>query len=157
VEPELERLELEPVGAGNDDFAIEHTPARELRLEGLDEIREVAIQRLLVTTLKEELAPVPEDQHPETVPLGLEDPARSFGDLADALGQHGQERRGYRKVHTASYASSPRPRSNAARMGAVDGEKEKMTGRSEDRKDSGDFAGGDAARSGPIEASLRGF
>ena len=46
----------------------------QLRLQRVDELREVAIERLPVAALDEDFVAVAEDQRAKAVPLGLEDP-----------------------------------------------------------------------------------
>ena len=48
----------------------------QLRAQRLDELGEVAVERLLVAALDEDLVAVAEDQHAKAVPLRLEDPGR---------------------------------------------------------------------------------
>ena len=88
-----------PSFARDDHFAIEHTLLRQLRAQRVEQVREVAIERLLVAALDQDLVAVAKDERAEAVPLGLEDPFAGGRDVADALGQHGQERRIDRKIH----------------------------------------------------------
>jgi len=75
VQSHLERLELETFIARNDDLAVEHTTLGKLRLERIDQLRKVPIERLLISALDENLVAVTEDERAKAVPLGLEDPA----------------------------------------------------------------------------------
>ena len=66
----------------------------QLRQQRLDQLGEVAVERLLVAALDQDLVAVAEDERAKAVPLGLEDPAVPGGQLADALGEHRQDRAG---------------------------------------------------------------
>src|SRR5947207_647159 len=103
MEPQLQRIEVEPSLAGDDDFAIEHAALRQLRLQRVGELREVPIEWLLVATLDEQLISVAEDERPKAVPLRLEDPAVAGWQLSHSFGEHGQDRRIDRKTHAAWY------------------------------------------------------
>ena len=60
-------------------LAVEHAALRELGAERVAELGEVAVQRLQVAALREHLVAVAEDEGPEAVPLGLEQPAVALG------------------------------------------------------------------------------
>src|SRR5262245_12007028 len=102
VDAQLQRLEVESAVPRDHDLAVEHAAPRELRLERLAELREVAVERLLVAALQQELVAVAEDDHPESVPLRLEDPARAVRQLADAPGEHRQHGRADGELHARS-------------------------------------------------------
>jgi hypothetical protein len=99
MEAKLERLEVETSVAHDDDLSVQHAALRELCLQRIDELGEVALERLLVATLDEDLIAVTEDQRTEPVPLGLEDPPGADGKLGDALGEHREDRGIERKLH----------------------------------------------------------
>src|SRR5580704_14946784 len=88
----LQGLEVERAAPRHDDLAVEHRARRQLLPEGLDELGEITVERLLVAALEEDLVAVPEDEHAEAVPLGLEDPPVARRELARALGEHREER-----------------------------------------------------------------
>ena len=111
VEAQLQRLEVERVAARDDDLAVEHAALGQLRLQRLEQLREVAVERLLVAALDEQLVAVAKDQRAEAVPLRLEDPAVAGGQLADALGEHRQDRRIAGQVHAEWYRRMPAPAS----------------------------------------------
>ena len=99
MDAELESVEVEPVGAGDDDLAVEYAALRQVREErGLD-LREVAVEALGVAALEEEFVAVAEDEGAEAVPFGLEDPVRIFRDGVDTLGEHRQNGWHHRQVH----------------------------------------------------------
>ena len=77
-----------PARRRDHDLAVEHAARRELREQRLAQVGEVAVQRLLVAALEQQLVPVAEDERAKAVPLRLEDPVRAVGDPVRALGEH---------------------------------------------------------------------
>ena len=73
VDPLLEHLELQPVADRHEQLAVEHAPLGQLPLDRLDQLGEVARQRLGVAAGQLHLVAVAEDDAAEPVPLGLED------------------------------------------------------------------------------------
>src|SRR3984885_9719707 len=99
MEAKLERVEVEPVLVGDDDFAIERAAGRQLRQQGIDHFREVSIERFLVAALNQDLVSVSKDQHPKAIPFRLEDPCAAVRQFSNSLGEHRQDRRIYRELH----------------------------------------------------------
>ena len=102
VDPLLQPLELEPVTDGHEDLAVEHAPLGQGRLHRLDDLGEVAGQRLGVAAGELDLVAVAEHDAAEAVPLGLEhQPAvlRRVGDALDGLGEHRLDRRHHGEIH----------------------------------------------------------
>ena len=64
-------VEVEPPRSGDDHLAVHHAARRERRLEWLDQLGEVAGQRLLVPAAQLDRVAVAEDDGPEAVPLRL--------------------------------------------------------------------------------------
>src|SRR5258706_2329783 len=102
MDPEEERLELEPALTGDDDLPVEHAAIRERGQQRRVELRKVAIQRLQVTRLDVRLVAVAEDDRPEAVPLRLEEPAVALRQAIGRFGQHRLERRQERQSHFAT-------------------------------------------------------
>ncbi len=96
---ELQRVEVEPAFAGDDEFAIEHTFCGELRAKGIEHLGEVAVQGFLIAALDEDLISIAEYEDAEAVPLGLIDPVAAGRNLIDALCEHRQEGRVDGKIH----------------------------------------------------------
>ena len=93
VDAELECVEVEAAVGGDDDLTIEDAAWGELLKEdGLD-VGEVAVERLGVAALDEDVAVVAEDEGAESVPLGLEEPLVALGKIGDALGEHWEDGR----------------------------------------------------------------
>ncbi len=99
MESHLQRLELQGFADRDDDLAVEHAALGELRLERIDQLGEIAIERLLIPALDEDLVAVTEEQRAKAVPLGLEDPAFAGWQLADTLGEHRKDWRIDSEVH----------------------------------------------------------
>ena len=66
-----QRVEVEALGPGDDDFAVEHAAVRQLAEERLDQFGEVTRQWLLVAAAQLDVASVTEDDAAEAVPLRL--------------------------------------------------------------------------------------
>ena len=98
MKPQLQRLEIQPVLAHDDDFAIEHSSLRKLGLQRFDEFRIVASERLSVPALDEDLLAVAKDQRPEAVPFGLENPPAVARQGVGQLRKHRQDRRVHGKT-----------------------------------------------------------
>ena len=89
------------VRASDDDLAVEHESRLRAaeRTQRLLQLGEVAIQRLEVARLDEELVAIAEDERAEAVPLRLVDPAVAGRDGGGGLGQHRLDRRLDREPH----------------------------------------------------------
>src|SRR4051794_13733854 len=74
MDTQQQRVEVETLRSRDHHFAIEDGPRRELRSKRLLQLGKIAIERLQVTALNEQLDTVPEHQGAKTVPLGLEEP-----------------------------------------------------------------------------------
>src|SRR2546426_12398221 len=93
MDAEEQRLEVEPVGARDDDLAVEDAALRERGGERRDELREVSVHRLLVAALEQDVAAVAEDERAKPVPLRLEEPSLAVRQRVGGAGQHGLDRR----------------------------------------------------------------
>ena len=72
----------------NDDFSVEHELVRLERLNRVDQLGKVPLERLARLRLKLDLLPVAECETPEAVPLWLVLPAVVFGDRLDGARFH---------------------------------------------------------------------
>src|SRR5688572_1819019 len=99
MESELERLELEPLLARDDNLAAQYAALPELRLQGIDYLREITIERLPVAALDENLVTVAEDEGAKAVPLRLEYPSFTGWQLTNSLCEHWEDRRIDSEVH----------------------------------------------------------
>jgi hypothetical protein len=104
MDPEQQRLEVEPRAPHDHDLSVEDAPLRQRGEERVDELREVTVHRLEVAALEHHLAPVAEDDGAEPVPLGLEQPLVARGQRVGGLRQHGLDRRLEGKLHRRSLA-----------------------------------------------------
>ena len=66
----------------------------------LEQLGKVAVQRLLVAALDQDLVAVAKDQRAKAIPLRFEDPVAACRQFADSLGEHRQNRRVHGKMHT---------------------------------------------------------
>ena len=93
VQAHLQRVEVEPARAHDHDLAVHHAALGQARpKEGL-ELGEVAVERLQVAALDVEPVAVAEHERAEAVPLRLEEPAVTRGQLGGELGEHRLDRR----------------------------------------------------------------
>ena len=99
MDAQQQRLEVEPARADDDDLAVEDAALGQRGGERRDELREVAVHRLLVAALQQDLVAVAEDQRAKAVPLGLELPAVAVGQRLGGAGEHRLEGRSERQVH----------------------------------------------------------
>src|SRR6516164_11484383 len=99
MQPQLQQIEIEAARCNDNDFPVEYATRGQRLLQGLKQIGEVAVQRLLIAALDVDFVAVAKDQGSESIPLGLEDPVVSGGQLVNPLGEHGQNRRIYGKIH----------------------------------------------------------
>ena len=87
-------------------------PLGQGRLHRLDDLGEVAGQRLGVAAGQLDLVAVAEHEAPEAVPLGLEDQPAVLGRVGDALhglGEHRLDRRHHREIHPLHRRVHPMP------------------------------------------------
>ena len=93
MQSQLQGFELETRGARDHDLTIEHAVLRQLRLQRVDQLGEIAIERPLVPTLNEDLVDLAKDERAKTVPLRLENPSLARRELTHSLGEHRKNRR----------------------------------------------------------------
>jgi hypothetical protein len=103
VDAQQQRVPVQPpVGrVGDHDLGVDHAAGGQVGLDGGDQLREVAGQRLLLAAPELHLLAVAEHDGAEPVPLGLEAPG-PVGQVGDRLGQHRRHRRHHRKIHAPS-------------------------------------------------------
>ena len=103
----LQRIEVEPTILCDDDFAIKHAAIGQLRPERLEQFGEVAVQRFFVAALDQDLVSVAKHQRTKSIPFRFEDPCSACRQFANALGEHRQNWRVHRKVHTSILYCTP--------------------------------------------------
>src|SRR3954453_14903385 len=108
MNPQQQRFEIETVRSGDDDLAVDHAALRQHRRERLDELRKVAVQRLQIAALQQELVFIAKHQRAEAVPFRLEEPAVAFGQRIGGGGEHRFERRIEWQVHHTMMTTFPR-------------------------------------------------
>src|SRR3954464_6034030 len=90
MESHLEEVEAQTLLARDHYLAVEDASFRKLRLERSEQLGEIAVERLLVAALDEDVVAIPEDQGAKAIPFGLEDPPFAGWKRADPLGEHRQ-------------------------------------------------------------------
>ena len=86
VDALLQRLEIQPVVGGDDDFTVDHAALRQLGLDRGDQFGEVPGHGPLVAAAQLDLVAVAETDRPEAIPLRL---VGRFGwDRCHGFGQH---------------------------------------------------------------------
>src|SRR5215213_841576 len=99
MKTQLERVEIECTFLSDHDLAIEYTTSRQLLQYGIDQFREITVERLRVAALNKDFFPVAKDKGAKAVPFGFEDPCACFGEFADAFCKHRENRRVNRELH----------------------------------------------------------
>src|SRR5579864_854422 len=105
MQPQLQCVKIKRIISYYDDLAIQHAFRGQRRLQRLQQLREVTVQWFFVAALDEHFLPIAKNQRAKAVPLRLENPVFAFGQLRNALSQHWQDRRVYRKVHASWYTA----------------------------------------------------
>src|SRR5215467_11774279 len=103
MQAKLQRVEVESIVPDDDNLAIEHAAGRQSRADRLQQLGKVAVERLFVATLDQDLISVTKHQGAKTVPFGFENPISAVRQFTYPFGEHGQERRIDRKVHASWY------------------------------------------------------
>ena len=102
VNTKLERFEIEPAVTRHDQLAVEYALFRELTPEMIDELGEIAVERLGVAALDHDLVAIAENEHPKSVPLRLEDPRSPAGSSSVRLASMGNTGGGTKSSTPAS-------------------------------------------------------
>ena len=101
VNAKLKSVEIETALSHDNDLDIEDTPRRQRDSKGLQQFREVAVERLAIAALNDDVIVVAKDQCPEAVPFRFKYPVLSLRKLRYSFGEHRQYRRGYGKSHAS--------------------------------------------------------
>src|SRR5262249_5383914 len=88
MQPKLQRIEIEPMRCGNDDFTVDDTAGRKLLEQPFVKLGKVPIERTEVATLDVDVGLAPEHDRPETVPLGFIEVFAAGGKRLGELRQH---------------------------------------------------------------------
>src|SRR5262249_49223326 len=99
VQPELQRIEIEPAIFGNHDFTVQYATGGQLRPQWIEQFREVPVQRFFIPALNQDFVLIAKNQRPKSVPFGFEFPIAAVWNFIDSLGEHRQYRGGNRKIH----------------------------------------------------------
>jgi hypothetical protein len=99
MQAHLQRLEVEPMLARDDDLSVDHAARGKAGQEAGAELREVTIEGFQVAALEIEVVAVTEHDRAEAVPLRFEEPPVARRHLRRELGQHRLYRRLDRESH----------------------------------------------------------
>ncbi len=88
MQPHLQGIEIQPVSGGDHDLAVDDASVGQLREQDLVQLGKVAIERLEVAALDEELGAVAKDNGAKAIPLGLEQEVAFGWDRICELGEH---------------------------------------------------------------------
>ena len=108
MDPEQQRLELQPLWTGDDHLAVQDASFRQLLAERGRKLGKVAIQRLELAALRIDLVSVSKDERAEAVPFRLEEPAVAGRQRVGELGQHRLEGRFEGESHRADHTVAGR-------------------------------------------------
>src|SRR5579884_2406256 len=115
MKAQLQSIEIERPISCDYDLAIENTARRQLPAQRIEQLREIAVQRLLITALQQDFVAVAKDQRAKPVPLRFEDPRSPARQFIHSFGEHRQHRRIYRKAHASDAIPRWRLRAGALR------------------------------------------
>ena len=73
MQPELERVEIEPVRRGDHDLPVDHAVSRQSLQQRVVQVGEIAVERAEVAALDEEVGRAAKDDGAESVPFRLEE------------------------------------------------------------------------------------
>jgi hypothetical protein len=118
VDAQQQRVEVQAARPGDHHLPVQDAAWWQCGAQRGREFGEVAVERLLVAALDEDLVAVAEDDGSKAVPLGLVLPARADRNLVGQLGQHRLDRRLKRQVHGATIAEAGRG-ADSLRTGAA--------------------------------------
>ena len=75
MNPQKQRLEVESLRTDDDDLAVDDTALRKCCQQRIDELGKVAVHRLLVAALQQNVVAIAEHQSAKAIPLRFELPA----------------------------------------------------------------------------------
>src|SRR5262245_28787747 len=104
MEPQLERIEVEPPRRGDHNLAVDDGSFRKPVDKRLMQLGEVTIQRTQIAALNVDVALGAEDNRSKAVPLGLEDEAAAGRQRICQLGQHRLNWWSKGLVHTSTFS-----------------------------------------------------
>ena len=93
MQPELERVEIEPLRRGDHDLPVDHTVSRQSLQQRVVQLGEIAVERAEVAALDEEVGRAAKDDGAEPVPFRLEENGPGRRQRVGQLGEHRLDRR----------------------------------------------------------------
>src|SRR5688572_3151091 len=89
MEPELQRIEVEPLWRRDDDLAVNHASGRDLVEKRVVQLREVPVERSKIAALNEDIGGRAEHDRAESIPFGLVQEPTLGRQLLGELREHG--------------------------------------------------------------------
>src|ERR1700742_1573112 len=94
MDAQCQCIKVQAAVACDYDLAVEDASLRQLLEQRFSQLRKVAVERLAITALDEQLVFPAKDQSAESVPLRLKNPCVCIGrNLINPFGEHRQNRR----------------------------------------------------------------
>src|ERR1700683_2450792 len=97
MQPQLQRIKIEPIIFDDDHLSIEHTTFGQRRAQWFQQLRKVTMEWVSVAAFDENLICIPKPQGTKAVPLRLENPIALCGQFIHPFREHRQDRRIYWK------------------------------------------------------------
>ncbi len=109
MEPELERVEVEPRGGGDHNLPVDHAPVRQPLTKDRMQVGKVPVEWTKVAALDEDVLRAAEDKRAKPVPLRLEEKPVARRQSVSQLRQHRLNRRRDREIcHRELNRDNPR-------------------------------------------------
>jgi hypothetical protein len=108
MQPQLQRVEVEPAFAGDHDLAVEYRVGRQRAAQRRFELGEVTRERFEIAALDVELVACAEHQGAEAVPLGLVRELALRGQRLEVPRQHGLDGWAEHSRYLGSKRAGPR-------------------------------------------------
>ncbi len=93
MQPQLQRVEVEPLRRGNHDLPVDDAPGRKPLAEDRMEIGKIAVERPQIAALDVDVRRLAEDEGAEAIPFRLVEKALALRQRVSHLGQHRLDRR----------------------------------------------------------------
>src|SRR5688572_9996646 len=99
MNPQLERIEIQPLVLDDDNFAVKNTLIGQGQSYRIKQLGEIAVERSLVTALQINVIAIAKHNRAKAIPLRLDDPAVPWRENSNTLRQHRLNRRVDRQFH----------------------------------------------------------
>src|SRR5688572_17988217 len=102
MNPQLERIEIQPIVLDDDNFPVQNTLIGQRHVQRTDQLREVTVKGSLITALEVNVVVIAKHDRTKAVPLGFEDPPFAWRQDSNTLCKHRLNRRVDRQIHLSS-------------------------------------------------------